>query len=138
MVPQIECSWMRGWGWGVEKVGSERGRDGWAAFPGLSCYLSRCKNVYTQRLPHGPEMACADWQQAEANESEFLLGVAAIPPWDSHHRLPRPSYLYHSTPRHTASSVTVRYACAGLPGSSWPSENERGCLPSFENLLKLD
>lgn len=49
MVPQIECSWMGG----KKKVGGERGRDGWAAFPGLSCYLSRCKNVYSQRLPLG-------------------------------------------------------------------------------------
>lgn len=50
MVPQIECSWM---GWGEQKVGRERGRDGWAAFPGLSSYLSRCENVYSQRLPLG-------------------------------------------------------------------------------------
>lgn len=36
-----------GGGGGVKKVG----RDGWAAFPGVSRYLSRCESVYSQRPP---------------------------------------------------------------------------------------
>lgn len=50
---------------------------------------------------------------------------------------PPPSPLHLPTPQHTASSVTVRYACTGLPGSRWPCENQRGCLPGLQSLLKL-
>lgn len=50
---------------GAESGQGERGRDGWAAFPGLSRYLPRCENVYSQRLPLWPGVASADWQQAE-------------------------------------------------------------------------
>lgn len=47
MAPRIACFFGTGGGGGVKKLG----RDGWAAFPGVSRYLSRCESVYSQRRP---------------------------------------------------------------------------------------
>lgn len=106
----------------------KRGRDGWAAFPGQSRYLSRCENVYSQRLPPGQGVANTDWQQAEASESEFLPGVAAIPSLGLPHPLPStPSHLLDTLPHLSLSGMPAQ----GCQGQSGPVENERGCLPSF-------
>lgn len=115
--------------------GHDRGRDGWAAFPGLSSYLSRCENVYSQRLPLGQGWPVLTGNKPRPMSQSFSWGGShpslGLPPSHS------PSYLHLPTPRHTASSVTVRYACAGRPGSSWPCENGRRYLPSLHSLLKL-
>lgn len=108
-------------GWGRCRGGgvASEVRDGWATFPGLCSCLSSCGSVYSQRL-----LLLLDWGGGQLNGSwgQWVrvspLRVAAIPPWDSH-LLP--------SPRHTASSVTVGYACrlreaTGISLASWKRE----------------
>lgn len=60
-----------------------------------------------------------DWQQAEANESEFLLGVAAVPLWDSHHPLP-------PLPATSSSSSSVFDTLPHLSLSGMPARGGQG------------
>lgn len=92
------------------------GRRRWAAFPGLSCYLPLGRG----RLDLTGKKPMTVSQSFSLGWPPSLSGTptsASPPPW------------------YTASSVTVRHACTGLPGSCWPGEKERGCLPSLEGLF---
>lgn len=109
-------------GWQKSRRWVGGGRNGWTAFPGLSCYLSRCENVYSQRLPLSQRWPAwlatrrGQWVRVSPGVGNHI-SLGLLPP------LPPPCYLYLPTPRHTASSVTVRHACLGRAGSSLPCEN---------------
>lgn len=121
------------------EAGSRRlGRDGWAAFPGLSSYLSRCENVYSQRLPLGKGWPPLTGNKPRPMSQSFSLEVAAIPLWDSqpHHPslLPPTSPLLDTLPHLSLSGKPAR-GCQGQAGSV---KMKRGCLPSLLSLLKLE
>lgn len=72
-----------------------------------------------------------DWQQAEASESEFLLGVAAILFWDSHHP---------SLPRTTSTSPLLdtlpHLSLSGMPaqggqGQAGPVKMREDVCPAY-------
>lgn len=121
-------------------MGREReagGRDGWVLFLACPAICPGVKVCTHRGCPWARGGQALTGNQPRPMSQFLLVGggggnhtFVGLPP------APPPPCPPHP-PGHTASSVTVRYACSGLPGSSWPCENGRGCLPSLQSLLKF-